>query len=80
MSAPAFDATSDPALVTALTQLVADLLSQAEERQKSTPSLHYCGTLLQHLVGAALAELIERYNRIVGEIETDPSLRIELLR
>lgn len=37
-----------------LRALVADLLRQAEERQKATPGVQYCGAVLQHLLGAAL--------------------------
>lgn len=34
--------------------VVRDVLSQAVERQKTTPGMYYAGTVLQHLVGAKL--------------------------
>lgn len=37
-----------------LRAVVRDVLSQAEERQKNTPGMHYVGGVMQHLVGAKL--------------------------
>lgn len=37
-----------------LRAVFADLLKQAEERQKTAPGVHYAGALMQHLVGAQL--------------------------
>ncbi len=37
-----------------LRMMVRDVVEQAQERQKSTPGMHYAGAVLQHLVGAAL--------------------------
>jgi hypothetical protein len=37
-----------------LKAVIADLLRQAEERQKATPGVHYVGAVMQHLVGAKL--------------------------
>jgi len=37
-----------------LRAVVADLIRQAEERQKTTPGVHYSGAVMQHLVGAKL--------------------------
>jgi hypothetical protein len=37
-----------------LRAVVGDVLSQAEERQKTTPGTYYAGAVLQHMVGAKL--------------------------
>ena len=37
-----------------LRAVVRDVIAQAQERQKSTPGMHYAGAVLQHLVGAKL--------------------------
>jgi hypothetical protein len=37
-----------------LNAVFADLLRQAEERQKTAPGVHYAGAVMQHLVGAKL--------------------------
>ena len=37
-----------------LRAVVRDVLAQAEDRQKTTPGMNYCGAVLQHLVGAKL--------------------------
>jgi hypothetical protein len=37
-----------------LRNVVRDVLIQAEERQKTTPGLHYTGAVMQHMVGAKL--------------------------
>jgi len=37
-----------------LRTLVRDVLTEAEQRQKTTPGTHYAGSVLQHLVGAKL--------------------------
>ncbi len=37
-----------------LRNAIADLVAQAETRQKETPGLHYLGIVLQHIVGAKL--------------------------
>ncbi len=37
-----------------LRAVVGDIIAQAEERQKTTPGMHYAGAVLQHLVGAKL--------------------------
>jgi hypothetical protein len=39
--------------------VVGDLIKQAEERQKTTPGVHYAGAVMQHLVGAKLEGLLE---------------------
>lgn len=41
-----------------LKAVFADLLRQAEERQKTAPGVHYAGALMQHLVGAKLEGLL----------------------
>jgi len=37
-----------------LRTVVRDVLDQAEERQKTTPGVHYAGAVMQHMVGAKL--------------------------
>lgn len=37
-----------------LRTVVGDVLHQAEERQKTTPGVHYAGAVMQHLVGSKL--------------------------
>ena len=37
-----------------LRTVVADVIQQAEERQKTTPGMYYAGAVMQHLVGAKL--------------------------
>ena len=37
-----------------LRAVIRDVIAQAQERQKSTPGMHYAGAVLQHLVGAKL--------------------------
>lgn len=37
-----------------LRTVVGDVIAQAEERQKTTPGVHYAGAVMQHLVGAKL--------------------------
>jgi hypothetical protein len=37
-----------------LRTVVRDVLEQAEERQKTTPGVHYAGAVMQHMVGAKL--------------------------
>jgi hypothetical protein len=37
-----------------LRTLVRDVLAEAEQRQRTTPGMHYAGSVLQHLVGAKL--------------------------
>jgi hypothetical protein len=37
-----------------LRTVVRDVISQAQERQKTTPGMYYAGAVLQHLVGAKL--------------------------
>jgi hypothetical protein len=37
-----------------LRNVVRDVIAQAEERQKTTPGVHYAGAVLQYLVGAKL--------------------------
>jgi hypothetical protein len=37
-----------------LRMVVRDVLTQAEERQKTTPGVYYAGAMMQHMVGAKL--------------------------
>lgn len=47
-----------------LRSIVSDLLEQALKRQKESPGATYCGTVLQHLVGAKLDLVLPPENRV----------------
>jgi hypothetical protein len=43
-------------------------------------NLYELGKFRESVRRTIVGELVDRYNKIVGEVETDPSLRIELRR
>jgi hypothetical protein len=59
---------------------IADRLDIFEIEQFVALNLYELGKFRESVRRTIVGELVDRYNKIVGEVETDPSLRIELRR